>query len=348
MSGRISCPKLRLRIRTPARGHTISCPKSTKFHVRRTGRRLSGAQDAPRAFSAKNIFRAGDEDAGAACLAPDPVVPSSRRAIIVVPGHEPAVVDPQLAIEKMKFFHVRMRVRGIMRSGRETYQHADPLSFRVIRQELAFDSGRDLFPFRLRPRLYRRDHRRFSRIFRNALCKTRFQRGGRTEHIGRPADQTVEHRAKTLQFLPAIRAARDMALGRRNLRFGKCVSGVGAGGLALLASVGAHDISPFAANASRSLWSPERMRVLTVPSGWFSRAAASAWVKPPKNVTSIASRSPAVRFASAARNDWVCWRSSSTSRGSAVASSVGDRLLPLPLRLMRLSNRSRSIARERA
>jgi quercetin dioxygenase-like cupin family protein len=51
----------------------------------------------------------------------------------------------------MQLFYARMRMRGITRAGRETYQHADAVPFRVGREQLAFDPGRDLFPFRLGP-----------------------------------------------------------------------------------------------------------------------------------------------------------------------------------------------------
>jgi hypothetical protein len=67
-----------------------------------------------------------------------------------VARQELARVDPQLAIEKMG---------GITRAGRRAYRHANPLPFGVGGEQLAFDPGRDLFPFRLGPALRRRQHR---------------------------------------------------------------------------------------------------------------------------------------------------------------------------------------------
>src|SRR5919202_17470 len=96
---------------------------------------------------AQNVFGAGDEDAGAARLAIDALVARSRLTVIVVAREELALVDPQLAVEEMQLFHTRMRMRRVARAGCEAYQHADPVPFRVGRQQLAFDARRDLFPF---------------------------------------------------------------------------------------------------------------------------------------------------------------------------------------------------------
>src|SRR5690349_1967651 len=74
--------------------------------------------------SAKRILGAGDEDAGAAGLAPDPIVRGARRAVIIVARHELALVDPQLAVEEMQLFDPGMRMRGIARTRREADQHA--------------------------------------------------------------------------------------------------------------------------------------------------------------------------------------------------------------------------------
>src|SRR5207248_9243920 len=116
----------------------------------------------------QNIFGAGGEKTGAARLAPDAVVARSRRTVVVVARKELALVDPQLAVEEMQLFDARMRMRRITRAGREAYQHADPVSFRVGREQLAFDPGRDLFPFRFGPLPRRRQHRLFPGILRDA------------------------------------------------------------------------------------------------------------------------------------------------------------------------------------
>src|SRR5687768_17216197 len=101
------------------------------------------------AMSAQNVFGAGDENAGTARLAPDALVAGSRRTVVVVAREELALVDPQLTVEEMELFYARMSMRGIARTGREADQHADPVPFRIAREQLAFDPGRDLFPFRL-------------------------------------------------------------------------------------------------------------------------------------------------------------------------------------------------------
>src|SRR5688572_29206330 len=106
--------------------------------------------------SAKDIFGAGDENAGAAGLAPDALVARARRAVIVIAGEELARVDPEFAVEKMQLFHAGMGVRRIARAGRQPYQHADPVSYMVGGEQLAFDAGRDLLPVRLGPTLCRR------------------------------------------------------------------------------------------------------------------------------------------------------------------------------------------------
>ena len=47
---------------------------------------------------------AGDENAGAARLAPDALVARSRRTVVVVARDELALVDPQLTVEEMQLF----------------------------------------------------------------------------------------------------------------------------------------------------------------------------------------------------------------------------------------------------
>src|SRR5437762_13044943 len=71
---------------TSAHGRTRRGP------ARRRGRH-TGALRAQGA-SAKDIFDAGDEDAGAAGLAPDALVACSGRTVIVVAREELALVDP--------------------------------------------------------------------------------------------------------------------------------------------------------------------------------------------------------------------------------------------------------------
>jgi len=73
----------------------------------------------------KYILGAGDENAGAACLAPDALINCSRRTVIVVPWEKLALVDPQLTVKQMQLFYTRMSMRGVTRAGRKTYQHAE-------------------------------------------------------------------------------------------------------------------------------------------------------------------------------------------------------------------------------
>jgi hypothetical protein len=146
----------------------------------------------------KGISGACDENAGATGLAPDAVVFGSRRTV--------AFVDPQLAIEKMQLFDARMSMRRVTGAGRQPYQHADPVPFRVGRQQLAFDPWRNLFPFRLRPLQHRQRHRLFPRLLGDPKGKTLLQWYRRTQHIGGPADQPIDDWPQVLQLALAIRA----------------------------------------------------------------------------------------------------------------------------------------------
>src|SRR6266513_4665803 len=96
-----------------------------------------------RGASAQNVLGAGDEKTGAARLAPDALVARSRRTVVVVARKELALIDPQLTVEKMQLFCARVGMRRVTRARCEAYQHADPVPFRVGREQLAFDSGRD-------------------------------------------------------------------------------------------------------------------------------------------------------------------------------------------------------------
>src|SRR4051794_23361065 len=89
--------------------------------ARTGGRRMTACA---RGASAEGIFGAGEEQTGAARLAPDTLVCRSGRTIVVVAREELTLVDPQLAVEEMQLFHTRMRMRRIARAGREAHQHA--------------------------------------------------------------------------------------------------------------------------------------------------------------------------------------------------------------------------------
>ena len=137
----------------------------------------------------------------------------------------------------MQLFHARMRMRGVARAGREAHQHADPLPLRVGRKQLAFDPGRDLFPVRLGPLPRRRRHWRLPGLFGDAMRQARLQRCGRTQHVGRPGDEPVDHRTEALQLAPAIRARGNVGLGPGNLARRQDLQGVGARQLAGFATV---------------------------------------------------------------------------------------------------------------
>jgi len=65
---------------------------------------------------------------------------------------------------------------------------ADAVPLRVGREQLAFDPGRDLFPFRLGPLPRPRQYRLISRPLRDAKCKPPLQRCRWTQHVGGPGD----------------------------------------------------------------------------------------------------------------------------------------------------------------
>src|SRR6185295_9608798 len=109
-------------------------------------------------WSNQNVLGTGDENAGATGLAPDALVASARCTVVVVAREELAFVDPQLTVEEMQLFYACMSMRGVTGAGREAYQHAYLMLFGVGREQLAFDPGRDLFPFRLGPLPRQRQH----------------------------------------------------------------------------------------------------------------------------------------------------------------------------------------------
>src|SRR5205814_10531435 len=149
-------------------------------------------------------------------LAPDALVARSRRTVIVVAREELLLVDPQFAVEKMQLFDTGMGMRRVAGTRREAHQHADPVPFRVGRQQLAFDPGRDLFPFRLGPSLLalarRRQHRWLPRLLGDTMRKTRLQLCRRTHHIGGPGDEPVDYRAEARFLALVVRARGELLL----------------------------------------------------------------------------------------------------------------------------------------
>jgi hypothetical protein len=128
-------------------------------------------------------------------------------------------------------------MRGVVRAGREAYQHADAVPLRVGREQLAFDPGRDLFPFRLGPPPPRRQYRLFPRLFRDAKRKPPLQRCRWPQHIGGPGDEPIDHRPERLRLVLTIRARGDVCLDRACLARRQDLQDVGARQLGSFAPV---------------------------------------------------------------------------------------------------------------
>src|SRR5690606_892788 len=123
---------------------------------------------------------------------------------------------------------------------------------------------------RLRPPPHRRQHRWLPGLLGDTKSKARLQRRRRTQYIRRPGDEPIDHRAEALQLALAVRARLDVCLDRGHFARRQDLQGVGACDLALLAAVTmerTHGFPASAVSSCRSLCSPERMRVLMVPSG---------------------------------------------------------------------------------
>jgi hypothetical protein len=71
----------------------------------------------------------------------------------------------------MQLFYARMSMRRV----RKAYQHADPVPLRVGREQLAFNPGRDLFPFQLGPPRQRGQHWFLPGLLGNTKRKARLQ-----------------------------------------------------------------------------------------------------------------------------------------------------------------------------
>ncbi len=88
----------------------------------------------------------------------------------------------------MQLFFAGMRVPWVTRVGREAYQHAHSMPFSIGREPFAFDPRRNLFPFRLRPLLSRRQHWWLAGLLGDTTSKAGLQRCRQTQHIGGPGD----------------------------------------------------------------------------------------------------------------------------------------------------------------
>ena len=67
---------------------------------------------------AKDIFGTGDENAGAASLAPDALVARAGRTIVVVAREELPLVDPQLTVKEIQLFYACMSMRRVAHARR--------------------------------------------------------------------------------------------------------------------------------------------------------------------------------------------------------------------------------------
>src|SRR5689334_11225748 len=99
-----------------------------------------------------------------------------------------------------------MSMRRVTGAGREAYQHANSVPCGVGREQLAFDPGRDLFPFRLGPLTHGRQHWWLARLLGDAKREACLQRGSWTKHIGGPGNKSIEHWTDVLHFALTVRA----------------------------------------------------------------------------------------------------------------------------------------------
>src|SRR6185312_6140874 len=84
------------------------------------------------------------------------------------------------------------------------------------------------------------------------------ERRRRPQHILRPGDEAIDHRAQALDLAPALRAGGDMRLGRGNLAGRQRLERVGGGELCPVATVEtwAHRRRPGLGGSRLCWWSP--------------------------------------------------------------------------------------------
>src|SRR5579862_2767771 len=152
------------------------------------------------------VVGVGDEKAGAACLAPHPLVGRPGRGVVVIARKELALVDPQLAVEKVQFLDTRMSMCWVARSGCEAHKHGNPVCVRVARKQLALNPRRDLFPFRLAPLPRRQQRGLLGGLFGNATRKASSQRYRGAQDVGRPGNEAIDDAVHGCQLAQALRA----------------------------------------------------------------------------------------------------------------------------------------------
>ena len=242
-------------------------------------------------------------------------------------------------------------MRRIRQRPAQAHQHAHAVLLRIGRQQLAEDPGRHFLPFRLRPLPCRGSTGSppVSAAMRRARrpCS---DAGGRSTSVGQ-AYKDCRRSGATSPAPAGIASTSESALRLRPLRS----QGAPAWRMRTPAPPDRNGFRPgpgswlFSppASACRSLCSPERIRVLTVPRGSFSRTATSACVNSEKNAASIVCRSSGVRTVKGAPQRLALL----LNREDCGIGSLGrgQRIHPLGwTRFFRRSNRNRSMARERA
>ena len=211
-----------------------------------------------------------DEHAGTAGFAPYALVARTHLAAVVVAGMELSIVDPELAIEEMQLLDPAVDVRRIFHAGLEPHQHRDPIGIAVLREELVPEPGRRFLPFRFFPVVLERGRRYFARLLCDPAREALPERSGRAQYGSRPGDEGIDDRAERLDLPATLGAFREVRLHRRRLACRQRLKHVEHGAVRVLRAVpvrrSAHGFVS-SASACRSLSSPERMRVFTVPSG---------------------------------------------------------------------------------
>ena len=75
-------------------------------------------------------------------------------------------------------------------------RHADAVSLRIGREQLAGDARRHSFPIRFRPRMLARLDRFRARLCGDTPCEPIPERRGRTKYVRRPSDEGVDDRTQ--------------------------------------------------------------------------------------------------------------------------------------------------------
>ena len=94
------------------------------------------------------VFVRRKENARAAGFAPYTMIDAVGLGPDVIAGKELLVVDHQLAVKQMQFFHSGVAVRRIVGTRHEPYQHTDAVFLRIGSEQFAGDARRRFFPFR--------------------------------------------------------------------------------------------------------------------------------------------------------------------------------------------------------